>query len=791
MIARVVVRTTQVLDKAYDYIIPDGLDIKRGQRVIVPFGKKKVEGIVVELTTSSPIAELKEISKVLEEEPLLTEELVDLAIWMHKRFLSPLGACVFAMIPAGMDLVCTRFYYLKKEGWEETIRRKDPGLFLSADIDRIYQSVKKGVALDQIGEDIARRLERLDLVYFKDEWHQKGVRPKTKKGYVLTNPQNAKTKKQFSVIEVLKDEPLAVDEILEKSGVSDSVLKTLEKNNAIKALYLPVRRDPLSSRDIKKTTALKLNQEQQEALDEILDGIGPYLLFGVTGSGKTEVYLQAIESQLANGKKALVLVPEIALTSQMVDRFVARFGTRVAVLHSGLGMGERYDEWQRVKNDEADVVVGARSAVFAPLRDLGIIVVDEEHEDSYHQDDKLPYYHARDVAEFRAKWHNIRLVLGSATPAIETYKKAVEGKIKLGVLKERATSQSLPKVHIIDMREELKAGNRSIFSRDLKVALENHLSQGRQVILFLNRRGFSSFVLCRECGLVIDCPNCDLALTYHLENDRLSCHYCDYEIKSPKRCPRCRSLYIKHFGIGTERIETEVLSTFKGVRTLRMDVDTTRRKNAHQKILDSFRAHKADILIGTQMVAKGLDIPNVTLVGVVTADTSLNVGDFRAYEKTFQLLTQVSGRAGRGDYPGEVLVQTYTPEHYAIMCAKNHDYLTFYNKESVFRQRAIYPPYCHLAQILFEGEDEYQVREAMLETNTLLLPVLPDSLEIIRRGPAPLKRLRRCYRYNILLRSQTWEPLVVFLDKKLTLIEKIANKHRVKIQTRIDPGSVL
>ena len=791
MIARVVVRTTQALDKVYDYTILPEMKIKRGQRVIVPFGKSKKEGIVVEIVATSIYTELKAVTKILESEPLLSEELVDLAIWMHNRYLSPLGACVFAMIPAGMDLVCTRFYFLKKEAWDNIIQSKDPGLFLAEDMEAIYVAVKRGSTLEKVSEDIIKRLLRLDLIYFKEEWRQKGVRDKTKKGYLLKDLKGVKTKKQVLVSELLKAGPLTQEEILQKTGVSTAVLKTLTKNQVIEELNIPTRRDPLSLRNIASSQAYSLNEEQQKALTDIVSGQGVYLLFGITGSGKTEVYLQAIDHFLKQSKKALVLVPEIALTTQMVDRFVGRFGTRVAVLHSGLGLGERYDEWQRVKNADADVVIGARSAVFAPIDNLGIIVLDEEHEDSYQQDDKQPFYHAKELAEFRAKWHQIRLVLGSATPDITTYHKALEGKIALGRLKNRATKQTLPEVHIVDMREELKKGNLTIFSSKLKEALQVHLEQQRQAILFLNRRGFSSFVICRECGFVINCSNCDVALTYHLENNMLTCHYCNLEIKPPPRCPRCRSVYIKHFGIGTERIETEVLALFPGVRTLRMDIDTTRRKNAHQQILDKFQAHKADVLIGTQMVAKGLDIPNVTLVGVVTADTSLNIGDYRAYEKTFQLLTQVSGRAGRGDYPGEVVVQTYTPDHYAILCAKDHDYLSFYEKENRFRKKASYPPYYHLAQLLFEGVDELKVRDAMLETNALCMPVLPQSLEIIRRGPAPLKRLRKLYRYNILFRAPSWEVTTDFFRAKKPFMEEIATKKKVKLQLRLDPSSVL
>ncbi|MDD4694313.1 MAG: primosomal protein N' [Firmicutes bacterium] len=800
MIAKIVVRTIPALDKAYDYLVPLNFKIKKGQRVIVPFGKVKKEGIVVDLVSSSPFSDLKKVHSIMETEPLLTEELIEMAYWMHKRYLSPLGACVFAMIPAGMDLVCTRYYFLTSNiDWDDSIRDRDPALFLATDLDSIYEEVSRGSTLFDYDLDIIGRLLALDLICFKEHWHQKGVKPKTRKGYVLKNPIGATTPKQKKVVEVLESGALLQEEILTKANVSVAVLKSLREKNVIKELAMPVRRNPLDSRETSRSFALSLNPEQKKILLDLLEEPNKsrenqkntYLIFGITGSGKTEIYLQAIADCLKKGKKALVLVPEIALTTQMVDRFVSRFGSQVAVLHSALGKGERYDEWQRVKNDEANVVVGARSAVFAPLDNIGIIVLDEEHEDSYQQDDKLPYYHARDLAQFRARWHGVKLVLGSATPSLDSYKRALDGEYGLGVLRKRATKQTLPKVHIVDMREELKSGNRTIFSNKLRDALEDHLKSGRQAILFLNRRGFSSFVLCRECGMVLSCPNCDVSLTYHLKNNKLTCHYCNYQTSPPKKCPVCRSPYIKHFGIGTERIETEILALFPGVKTLRMDIDTTRRKNAHQKLLDKFKKHEADVLIGTQMVAKGLDIPNVTLVGVVTADTSLNIGDFRAYEKTFQLLTQVSGRAGRGEFPGEVVVQTYTPEHYAIRYAKDHDYLRFFEKENQFRLKASYPPYSHFAQVLFEGEDEKRVNTALLECNRIFGTSLSKDIKVIRCGSAPIKKIKRMYRYNILLRSYSWDGLAGFLREKNSDIMGIGRKNRVRVLIRIDPSSVL
>lgn len=798
MIAKIVLRTPPVLDKAYDYLVPENLKVKIGQRVIVPFGKAKKEGIVVGLASSSEFPDLKKIHSIMEEEPLLSEELIAMAKWMHKRFLSPLGACVFAMIPAGMDLVCTRYYFLSSENWDERIRDKDPGLFLSADLDRIFDEVSVGSTLLGFDRDVIDRLLKLDLIYFKEHWHQKGVKPKTKKGYVLIDKTTATTPKQKKVVEVVQSGAVFRDEILEEAGVTSAVLKKLVENGVLKEVAMPVRRDPLALRKIGRTSSLTLNREQEEVLRDILQEPGKdadrkdtYLIFGVTGSGKTEIYLQAIAHCLERGKNALVLVPEIALTTQMVDRFVSRFGDQVAVLHSALGKGERYDEWQRVKNGEASVVIGARSAVFAPLDNIGIIVLDEEHEDSYAQDDKIPYYHARDLAQFRARWHGVKLVLGSATPSLESYKKALDGVYGLGVLLNRATSQTLPKVHIVDMREELKSGNRTIFSGPLKAALQTHLEAGRQAILFLNRRGFSSFVFCRECGLVLTCTNCDVALTYHLQNNKLTCHYCNAESVPPRKCPHCGSPYIKHFGIGTQRIEAEILAEFPGVKTLRMDIDTTRTKNAHQKILDQFRDHKADILIGTQMVAKGLDIPNVTLVGVVAADTSLNIGDYRAYEKTFQLLTQVSGRAGRGDYPGEVVIQTYTPEHYAVRYAKEHDYLSFFKMENEFRRRAKYPPYSHFAQILLEGEDQKKVSSGLQACHKEFSGCLPAEVQVIRAGSAPLKKLKKMYRYNILLRSASRELLEEFLRERDGDFLNISKKYGLKVTARIDPGSTL
>ncbi|NPV52844.1 MAG: primosomal protein N' [Firmicutes bacterium] len=583
-----------------------------------------------------------------------------------------------------------------------------------------------------------------------------------------------------------------------RRGVSAASIKALERKGLVIVGSLEMRRAPVDRGAYGASRPLEATPDQEAALKIILAQISapsaprsregeqhhrgdhrcgdreprPVLLHGVTGSGKTEVYLQAIAHVRELGRSAIVLVPEISLTPQMVERFCGRFGDEVAVLHSRLSMGERFDEWRRIRRGEARIVIGARSAIFAPARELGLIIIDEEHEASYKQEE-APRYDAREVARVRARAESAVLVLGSATPSVEAYHRAMTGEYAYARLASRISGRPLPAVHVVDLREELKAGNRTIFSRRLREAIASRLLLREQVILFLNRRGHSTFVLCRECGHVLKCPHCDVSLTYHAEDAKMLCHYCDWEERVPDVCPRCGSIYIKYFGIGTERVEREVRSSFPGARVLRMDVDTTRRKGSHRRMLDAFRKGDYDILVGTQMIAKGLDFPGVTLVGVVTADTSLNLPDFRAGERTFQLMEQVAGRAGRGSVPGEVIIQTYSPDHYSIRFAASHDYEGFYHEEIKTREELAYPPFAHLIAITVSSPAEPVAAEVAQRLADALRGRLegeaapavsatpppgageegvPGIFEVLGPAPCPLARIGGNYRWQVALK---------------------------------------
>ncbi|WP_300346798.1 primosomal protein N', partial [Clostridium sp.] len=507
-------------------------------------------------------------------------------------------------------------------------------------------------------------------------------------------------------------------------------------------------------REFKPYPPKVLNEEQINAYDKILESENNiFLLKGVTGSGKTEVYMNLVTYMLLFDKSSLILVPEIALTPQMIERFKGRFGKDVAIFHSRLSSGERYDEWYRVKNDKVKVVIGARSALFLPFNDLGLIVVDEEHESSY-KSDMNPKYNTIEVCEYISKIKGCKVVLGSATPSIVSYYKALDGKYELIELKNRVNNGNLPEVSIVDMREELKVNNKTMFSRDLYLKIKDRLEKKEQIILFLNRRGFSSFVSCRSCGFVFKCNNCDIAMTYH-NNGYLVCHYCGNTARTPNICPKCGSTYVKHFGVGTEKLEAAVKHYFKEARTLRMDVDTTRKKNSHEEIYNSFKSGKADILIGTQMIAKGLDFPNVTLVGVMAADMSLNLPDYKSSEKTFQLITQVSGRAGRGKEKGEVIIQSYSPDHYALTCAKNSDYENFFKKEINIRKVMEYPPFDDLFLINLSGKGEIKVKFFSEKLEKYLREILKeyDNIFIYEACPCSISKIKNIYRWQILIKG--------------------------------------
>lgn len=535
----------------------------------------------------------------------------------------------------------------------------------------------------------------------------------------------------------------------------------------------------------------KLTNEQVEAINKILSSEKKVaLLKGVTGSGKTEVYMKLVENNLWQGKTSVVLVPEIALTPQMIERFKGRFGKDVALFHSRLSDGERFDEWHRVKEGKAKVVVGARSAIFLPAKNIGLIIIDEEHENTY-KSEQNPKYNTREVAEFICRIRKCKLVLGSATPSIESYYKALSGEYELVELNYRVDRRSMPQIELVDMRDELEVGNISLFSRMLYNDIKRAINRKEQVILFLNRRGFSTFVSCRKCGYVFKCPVCDISMTYH-KNGFLMCHYCGKAERQRNTCPKCESKYVKFFGAGTQRVEEEVKKYFKDTRVLRMDVDTTRTKNSHEKIYNSFKNGEADILIGTQMIAKGLDFPNVTLVGVLAADMSLNIPDYRASEKTFQTITQVSGRAGRGSKEGKVIVQTYTPEHYSLLYAKRYDYEGFYNEEFMLRGIMKYPPFGRLLLINFISKNENRLKEFIFDVAKVLRQEKEAYLGVDMLGPTPciVSKIKENYRWQILFKG---EVELEFCEKVKNILYEL-NKNvynEIRVSIDINPNSLV
>jgi len=534
-----------------------------------------------------------------------------------------------------------------------------------------------------------------------------------------------------------------------------------------------------------------LTQEQLNAVNDIyrnyIKGLQkPVLLYGVTGSGKTEVYLQLIEKMLHLGKRTIMLVPEISLTPQMVAIFQNRFPGKIAVLHSRLSPGERFDEWHRIAEGDADIIIGARSAIFAPVKDLGLIIIDEEHEASYKQVE-YPYYDARTVARFRTEQNKALLVMGSATPSVESYYNVVQKSYMLVKLTKRATGKPMPQIELIDMREELKTGNQRIFSEKLVEAMKQELEAERQVILFLNRRGHSTFVICRECGFTLKCPHCDISLTYHFKSKSVKCHYCGYQLPAPDLCPKCGSEKIRYFGTGTEKVEQEVKYIFPEIKTLRIDADSTTRKGALENMIFSFREGKAQVLIGTQSIAKGLDFPRVSLVGIISADTALNMPDFRAAERTFQLVTQVAGRAGRGEFLGKVFIQTYCPESFAIKSASLGRIGDFYREEINNRYKAFYPPFCHILNINLQGADLNLIQQESAKIKELLEQNRSTGLQILGPVPAPRPFIRDNYRYHILLKTKNTGTLV---EIESLLKEQRINK-KIKMSWDMDPQDLL
>lgn len=763
-IAEVIVDVpTMQTNTPYSYEIPAALvdQLQPGMRVVVPFGNggRKVQGFVWQIKTDAtpdPEVTLKAIETVMDPAPVVNAELMELSNWLANTTYAFTITCLQTMLPNAL-----------KAKYQKWVSPTDQ---LPADIrTRLFGEQNKLLWDDTLPTEIVKQLlalNRQHLINVRYEVSSKSqvktmmmVKPSTSRVNLVTaRTQLRKTAvKQAELIDYLMNhpEPISQIELERKINVSSSILKTGEANGWLTRKAVEVYRDPFQTAVV-KTQPLHLNPDQTKAVSAICaatDQEKPetFLLEGVTGSGKTEVYLQAIANALSHGKQALMLVPEISLTPQIVGRVRGRFGQKVAVLHSGLSGGERFDEWRRIQRGEAQVVVGARSAVFAPLTHLGVIVVDEEHESSYKQDDN-PRYHARDVALWRARYHRCPVVLGSATPSLESRARAEKNVYTRLLLPNRVNHQQLPDVTIVDMTEELRHHKESNFSGSLLQALKERLDRGEQSLLMLNRRGYSSFVMCRDCGFVLQCPNCDISLTLHMDTKTMKCHYCGHEEPIPHVCPSCHGHHIRYYGTGTQKVEQELTELLPDVRVIRMDVDTTRRKGAHERLLKQFGDHKADILLGTQMIAKGLDFPDVTLVGVLNADTALGLPDFRASERTFQLLTQVSGRAGRAEKAGQVFIQTYNPDHYAIQLAKTQNYEQFFVREMQLRHRGNYPPYYFAVKLTASDVDERQAAEAMVKIVRQLKTVLSPQAIVLGPTPGAIARVNKRYYYQLVIK---------------------------------------
>ncbi len=767
--------------RTFSYAIPPGLSIDVGQAVWVPFGNKLLQGIVLELSDYPLVEETRDIAGVIDLHPILSPAQVSLARWLSEYYLSPLFEAVALMLPPGFERKAVTFISTPSTTQDTSSltqeQRKvielvhERGKVSLRELEKVFGKKKAQTIVSQlVGRGIAVRSYELEKVK---------VRPKTvpylhlavtvaEASQEAAKIRTKRASKQASLLDFLVQQtaPVPLSEIRQSVGSSASVVKALVGKGLASLGHIEIKRDPLSYQSLTPSYPLSLTTAQSSALELIKSNLlkvsgnaspSVFLLHGVTGSGKTEIYLQALAEVVKQGKRGIVLVPEIALTPQTIERFASRFPRRVAVLHSKLSLGERYDEWHRIRNGECDVVIGSRSAIFAPQPDLGLIVVDEEHEWTYKQSDR-PRYHARDVAIRLAELTGAVVILGSATPDVETFYHAQRGDYRLLQLPERVTPvSSLPQVEVVDLREELKAGNRSLFSRSLSQAITKAIAGGEQVILFLNRRGTATFIQCRRCGFVLRCRRCEVPLTYHWAENRLLCHQCNYQTVVPQSCPRCLSRRIKFLGIGTQKLEQEAGQALPQARLLRWDSDTTKHKDAHQEILGKFRAHQADILIGTQMIAKGLDLPGVTLVGIVSADTGLNLPDFRAGERIFQLLCQVAGRAGRGSLGGRVIIQTYSPEHYAIQAAAKYDYAAFYNKELNYRRQLNNPPFSRLACLTYSHTNDAVCQREAERMKRLITQEIDSrgiaDLGLIGPAPAFIHRLRGRFRWQIILRG--------------------------------------
>lgn len=709
------------IDKTFTYKInKEQLPLlKVGMRVVVPFGKQTLEGFVLKIYENKDVSlenKLKEIISIVDTYPILNEELLTLGKYISKTTLCSLMTSYQAMLPKALK-------------------------------------AKKKV-------NMTPKYDTYICI-----------------NYGMYNNDIKFNASQEKILELLKENKKVKKEVLNKISVS-SVNTLLKKNILLEEKEENYRYNLINEEKIK----FNLNEEQQKVYKEIFNSINTnetFLLYGVTGSGKTNVYMKVIEDVIKNNKTAILLVPEISLTPQIIKRFTSYF-SNIAVLHSGLSDGEKYDEWRKINEGKVNIVIGARSAIFAPLKNIGVIIIDEEHSQTYKQENN-PRYNAIDIAKERCKYHNCPLILGSATPSLESFARAKKNVYKLLELKNRYNNNTMPKVEIIDMNKEFKKAS-GYFSNTLIDQIKETLERKEQVILFLNRRGYSSFLTCSSCGYVEKCPNCDISLTYHKSSNMLRCHYCGYATKRKKLCPKCQEEF-KDYGIGTEKVEEELKSLIKDAKIIRMDVDTTTTKNAHAKIINSFLEEKYNILVGTQMIAKGLDFPNATLVGVLNADIGLNFPDFRSSETTFSLLNQVLGRSGRGNKEGKVLIQTFNPEHYAIAYTKNHDYLGFYNEEMKIRKILKYPPYYYICSIKIISKDYNLASKSSYDVVNYLKQNIKNEI-ILGPSVCNVFKLNNNYRFQIIIKYKDVNNILEYLTN---IEHHYFNKKDIKVEIDFNP----
>ena len=821
----------QEVNRAFQYLVPDTLrgKIEIGSAVIVPFHHTRRVGYVVGFSSEPQVPKISSLAGMVDENPFFDEEMVSLCSWIGSYYFSTTGESLRLAFPPGrgrrlyQEIALVGRDDSGAEG-QEGQRTKDEGRSQLSDgakvllkrLDEAGGNLPLKELLKSWGKRIFFLLKELEAKSFIEKRYRLSLPQvnalEEKYAKLNRSPEEIlktvpfltiRAPKQEKILQILlENSPMPVSELLASSGAASSSLNSLAKKGLVSIFFKSAYRKPDFFYPEPPSVISSLTTEQSDSVQGIREALkreefSSFLLQGVTGSGKTEVYLRAIDYVLKLKKSAIVLVPEIALTPQTVHRFQERFGQifpeegqppgKIAVLHSGLSLGERYDQWRGIKEGRYKVVVGARSALFAPVKNLGLIIVDEEHEATYKQE-RNPRYHARDVALKRGAMNKAVVILGSATPSLESKSKAELGEFQTLRLTKRIGGRELPRVELVDMREENRQGNRAIFSLKLQQAMKEVLGSQEKTILFLNRRGFSSFILCRSCGFVPRCKRCAISLTYHYDKMILSCHHCDYVSPVPEVCPRCQSHQIGYYGVGTQRVENELKALFPETSVIRMDADTTTRRGAHREKLLEFQSKKSGILLGTQMIAKGLDFPEVTLVGVVNADTALNLPDFRAAERTFQLLMQVSGRAGRGTLPGRVIIQTYLPESYAIKAVLEGDYDSFYNQEIRFRQELNYPPFCRLINILVTGKNEDGVAKFAAIVSEELTKLLPEEVSLLGPAPAPLAKIRYRYRWHLLLKVT--DPDDDFLRECLKkMIEK--RPKGINLSVDVDPTSLL